>query len=189
MLSTVGSEATLDLLPLEMWSVDPANSLPLTRKTASQSPGHPSARTSSPQPLQRLRTRIHPHDYSSAWSWDGAGESTRDLPEPKLELRGMAPKCCLTISLSPWPSTCTAQGFCSVKKYTPLIKHGGGPLSFLATDSIWERSLIKSVWRSKGQKHLCWSENLLQSPSRQVVSSDLDTTRVRKVMSPLGWKG
>lgn len=100
-LFTVGSEATLDLLPLEMWSVDPANSLPLTRKTASQAPGHPSAKTSSPQPLQRLRTQTHPHDYSSAWSWDGGEESTRDLPEPELELRGMAPKCCLTISPSP----------------------------------------------------------------------------------------
>lgn len=28
MLSRVGSEATMDLLPLEKWLVDPANSLP-----------------------------------------------------------------------------------------------------------------------------------------------------------------
>lgn len=93
----------------------------------------------------------------------------------------------LTVTLTQYMHS---PGFLLSQKNTLLPENrDGGPHSFLATDSIWERSLIKSVWLSNGQKHLCWSENLLQSPSRQEASSGLDTTRVRKVMSPLGWKG
>ena len=93
----------------------------------------------------------------------------------------------LTVTLTQYTHS---PGFLVSQKNTLLSENrDGGPHSFLATVSSWERSLIKSVWHSNGQRHLCCSENLLQSPSRQVASSDLDTSRVRKVMPPLGWKG